>query len=268
MTKKHIVTDEQLGNFARRQNDLFERVKKGSVPIGYAMDGVQLISEKKLELPKSTIKILTANHHPQTAGGKITDPKNWRKFVGQQISKWEKFYKIHFDLDLDFSYIVIPSYPGEGWRLLMIANVSLEEICVRCEKLFNVRYFIDKSLDEFIYENERDVSNERTGAYSVWVKDVQEADENLKNLSANYIKEKFILTETLTERLIHELDYFTETKNHPDINNWTLCAGSRYANSDKVPCVGWALFADAMDIFQCNSKDANNDLRARQVISA
>lgn len=65
-----------------------------------------------------------------------------------------------------------------------------------------------------------------------------EADENLKNMSANDLKEKGVKGITLRERIIIELEYFNETGKHLDIDNWTLCSGSR--NSDGgVPRAYW-----------------------------
>lgn len=41
----HVVTDEQLGQLARRQNELFQRVRKGAVPIRPVLDGLQPLIE-------------------------------------------------------------------------------------------------------------------------------------------------------------------------------------------------------------------------------
>lgn len=41
----HVVADAQLGTFARRQNDLFRRVREGTLPIDRVMAGLQSIIE-------------------------------------------------------------------------------------------------------------------------------------------------------------------------------------------------------------------------------
>jgi len=64
-----------------------------------------------------------------------------------------------------------------------------------------------------------------------------EADEDLKNKSAEQLEEEGIECITLRERLMAEIQYFDETGQNLDVNNITLCAGSRYAGGD-VPGVG------------------------------
>lgn len=41
----HVVADEQLGQLARKQNDLFRRVREGSLPTGQVLDGLQRLIE-------------------------------------------------------------------------------------------------------------------------------------------------------------------------------------------------------------------------------
>jgi len=72
-----------------------------------------------------------------------------------------------------------------------------------------------------------------------------------------------VLTETLFERIIHELKFFQETGKHLDIDNITLCAGSRERDGH-VPHVAWR--GDAFDVFWCRPGFARGFLRARQVI--
>ena len=91
-----------------------------------------------------------------------------------------------------------------------------------------------------------------------------EADEKYKNLSANQIKGMNIKTETLAERLIHELKHFKETGKHLDIVNWTLCAGSRYSG-EGVPYVRW--FGGTFGVGWVGSGDASDGLRSRQAVS-
>lgn len=45
MTRKPLVSDEQLGQLARKQNDLFRRVREGTLPVDQVLGGVQQIIE-------------------------------------------------------------------------------------------------------------------------------------------------------------------------------------------------------------------------------
>lgn len=45
MTRKNLVTDEQLGQLARRQHDLFRRVREGTLPIDRVLDAFQQLIE-------------------------------------------------------------------------------------------------------------------------------------------------------------------------------------------------------------------------------
>ena len=56
MTSKD-VSDEQLGQLARRQHDLFRRVREGSVPIEEALDGIQSIATRGLDKPWKNVHV-------------------------------------------------------------------------------------------------------------------------------------------------------------------------------------------------------------------
>jgi hypothetical protein len=148
---------------------------------------------------------------------------------------WERFYLHHFYQTYDFASLAIPGRPGDGWRLLLITEIPLEDLHGRCKELFPCWLWTGNNVRETVAWNERDAKN---GPYAIWVKDNVEADEELRNLSANDIREKGITTETLAERLILELKPFTETGGYLDIKNVTLCAGSRDP-SGVVPGVCW-----------------------------
>jgi len=177
---------------------------------------------------------------------------------------WEGFYKKFFGKEYDFSDVVIPERPNVGrWRLLIIADLTLEQLYAKCKEQFKCWRWTDDDLDKKVAWNERDAKN---GAYAIWVKDETEADENLKDLSANDIKSKGITTETLAEHLIHELKYFDETGEHLDIKNVTLCAGSRYGDG-YVPSVDWHSSLDRMDVDRYYPDSADGHRRSRQTVS-
>ena len=135
----------------------------------------------------------------------------------------------------DFASLTIPVCPSDGWRLLIIADIPLEEFYAKCKELFLCWFWTDDNFNTIVTWNERDTKN---GPYAIWVKDNVEADEELKNLSATDIKEKGIATETLADRLIHELKFFTESGKHLDMKNMTLCAGSLDSFGVVPACAG------------------------------
>lgn len=179
-------------------------------------------------------------------------------------AEWRAFYKECLNMDVDFSMLTIPKCPGSGWRLLIIAQGVLpEQVFQAMKNFFRVWKCTDKSLDDLVIYNERD---SRNGAYAIWVRDNREADEAHKNKSANQVKAEKLSTETLAEREIHELKYFRETGKHLDINNVTLCSGSRYDDGD-VPSVDWSRGSDGFSVSWYNPDDSDDDLRAREVVS-
>ncbi|MEK7192228.1 MAG: hypothetical protein AAB646_01805 [Patescibacteria group bacterium] len=74
--------------------------------------------------------------------------------------------------------------------------------------------------------------------YAIWVRDRVEADEELKNKSADDLKASGTNCIILEERLMLEFFYYWKNKSHLDIQNVTLCAGSRYSDGG-VPEVRW-----------------------------
>lgn len=178
------------------------------------------------------------------------------------LNKWQQFYKTEFGIECDFSKLKVPAKPEGLYRLIVIAKgVTAQQVYNRCAQLFNCWKYTDRSLDEVVIINERDSKN---GHYAIWVRDVVEADEVHKNKSAKAIQQANLKTETLLERLLHELDYYQETGKYLDVNNITLCAGSR-SSGGFVPCVGWS--DDGLKVVWCNPFYAFVVLRVREVSS-
>lgn len=174
---------------------------------------------------------------------------------------WVGFYKKYFKLDADFTGLKIPAKPTEGtWRLLVILKgLTNNQVYKVCEENFPCYKYID-NLNKDVTKNERD---SRNGSYAIWVRDTVEADEVHKNKSANMIEEADLKTETLLERMIHELVYFSETGFHLDANNVTLCCGSR--NSDGgVPDAVW--YGGKFRVRWFSTGRRNDGLRSREVV--
>ncbi len=106
----------------------------------------------------------------------------------------------------------------------------------------------------------------KNGPYAVRVRDRVEADEELKNLSAEDIKAQKINTETLEERFMHEIKFFRETEKHLDVKNVTLCAASRWDDGG-VPGVRWSEYDGKMSVYRYGPAYADDFLRARRAVS-
>ena len=144
----------------------------------------------------------------------------------------------------------------EYWTINIPKGLTEEQAYQDCAKLFNCWRW---------YENFDGIISDRDSkkAYSVKVKANIEVDEDLKNLSANDLKEKGIKGITLLERLVLEKDYFLKTGKHLDIKNWTLCAGSRLPGG----CVPYASFhGDKFYVLYYDAGGPGPSLRSRSAV--
>jgi len=176
------------------------------------------------------------------------------------LADWQAFYR-DLGIDCDLSGVIIPDDPGGFGRVLIMAKSITPQLAYDlCAKNFPCWKYMDDNLDKI-------VTSERTakdGSYAIRVRDRVEADEELKNLSANQLKQQNIPGITLEEREIYELKFFKETGKHLDIENWTLCAGSRYSGG-RVPDVSW--YSGKVSVDWCGPGFAGDGLRSRQAVS-
>ena len=157
--------------------------------------------------------------------------------VDAQKKAWKKLYKKHLDMAVDFSSITIPkTKPGFDQLIIVAKGVTINQVVVACKSQFNY-YALYSDLNKAIKHNDRSAE---AGPYAIWVRNRVEADEELKNISADSLKKADIAGITLPERLLLELFYFRETGSHLDIENRTLCSGSRYSGG-RVPFAYWGL---------------------------
>ena len=178
-----------------------------------------------------------------------------------EITDWQQFYHDLFGLEIDLLGLSVPAKKKGFDRLVIVAQgMTLQRLYDNCVKLCPCWKWTDDDLDKIV-QSERTAKD---GTYAVWFRDVVEADEELKNLSANDLKEKGIPGITLEERLLMELKYFKETGNHLDIKSWTLCSGSRCSDGG-VPDVDWG--SDGLRVGWCHPDDAGGDLRSRRAVS-
>jgi len=134
-------------------------------------------------------------------------------------------------------------------------QLKTSEILNLCEKLFPVYCYNRKSVDkEFPLPKKATLR---------WFKANIEADEEHKNKSADGLEKEGIKGITLRERLLLELNYYSFTGKHLDIDNITLCAGSRYSVGG-VPDVDWD--GGGLQVDWYYSDDADDILRVREAV--
>ncbi|MFA5934908.1 MAG: hypothetical protein WC827_03435 [Candidatus Paceibacterota bacterium] len=180
------------------------------------------------------------------------------------IKQWENFYFKVFGFNVDFSGIKIPERTEaekiEFTRLIIVLKgLSLNNVYGAFQMHFKCWRYTD-DLNQAITKHEAHGVN----SYAMWVRDTVEADEVHKNKSAEMVKEENLKTETVLERMIHELKYFWESGKHLDINNVTLCSGSRDFDGF-VPGICWSDGGFKVDWYRI--ADRSDRLRSREVIS-
>lgn len=185
--------------------------------------------------------------------------------VSLLLEGWQSFYKKFFGLDTDFSSVRIPERKPGFDRLLIIAQGLTPNQIIQAYQRMSIKVWLHiEDLDSAL-DWDKEERNPKNGSYAIWVRNRQEADEELKNLSANQITEKGLTTETLTERLIHGLVYHSETNHHLDEANVTLCSGSRSQDSD-VPSVFWYGYDSEVFVRWFLPVGSGVYLRSRQVV--
>jgi hypothetical protein len=177
------------------------------------------------------------------------------------------YYRL-FDKRPDFSTLCIPKMPEEvgPMRLIVVAreiiawtgNRPLQGTQEALKKHFPCSQYVD-DLDREIAVNSR---NLHEGSYAVWVRDVCEADEDLKKLSANDLAERGVPGIIVLERQLLGADYFFEKLEHLDQKNATFCSGSRDRDG-RVPDANYG--ADKFNIYYCEASLSYPCVRPRRV---
>ena len=231
------LTPDWLEKRDRMTSELFHQLRRGVMEPGKGLNLYQL--------------------------GKFLEHQNPFVTPASKIEEWREFYKDVFGWDKDFSNLQIPpEREGFGWLIIVAEGLTLNRVFDKCTKRMKAWRWAD-NLDRAVPKNDREAKTD----YAIWVRDRVEADEELKNLSANQLTEKGILGITLLERLILELFYFWNTRGkHLDRKNVTLCAGSRRSGGH-VPGVHWRS-NDRLRVAWGHPVDSAGGLRARAVVSA
>jgi len=175
------------------------------------------------------------------------------------IVGWGSFFEKHFGLTVSLSNLHIPTRPDYPCRaIVVVPGLANNRVFDACTKAFRTWRYTD-DLDTI-----RDVVERPDGPYVVWGRDTIEADPEMVNKSARDIKTAGTNTLTLKERMVLELSHFDETKNHLDISNVTLCAGSR-SSDGSVPVAYRS--GGAFRVFWSKVDDCYPRLRARLAVS-
>jgi hypothetical protein len=174
--------------------------------------------------------------------------------------EWSKIYRKWFGLKFDFSQVLVPDYydPNQYFAVIVAKGTTMNQTVVAMRKKFKVWLYVD-DLDGDVMKNDRVADRD----YCVLFKKNVEADEDLKNLSADVLAEKENFKGiTLLERLLLEILYFSRTNKHLDIDNVTLCSGSRYSDGN-VPSVDFNSYDGKVSVDWYDPDDADDCLRSR-----
>lgn len=180
--------------------------------------------------------------------------------VEEALEDWRQFHRLVFGAKFVPEEVRIPDVRDDFTRTIIVPKgLTLNRIFGACKERFDVlSYWVDL---EAITINDRTAVEH---SYAVLVRDRNEADEELKNLSAVQLAEQKILGSTVGERLLYELKYYGETGEHLDRVNITLCIGSRGSDGD-VPGVDW--YDGELCVHCYDPRSAGPSLRARAVVS-
>jgi len=206
--------------------------------------------------------------------GKITSRqfelflKGKNPFVGEDdiLAEWTTLYCDYLGLTVDLSGVKIPEHKNGFDRIIIVARELLmasngrpyTHVIEAMKKHFPVWTYSD-DLNKVIVKNDRWPDK---SSYTVRFRDRVEADEELKNRSADDLAKDGISGITCLERLLYELKYFAETGKNLDIDNWTLCSGSR-CSAGSVPGVDFG--GGGVRVGWCPSSGARSRLRSRSV---
>jgi hypothetical protein len=177
--------------------------------------------------------------------------------------EWEKFYLDNFGITTDFSSVVIPPKPIEGyWRLIFVAQgITMNSTLAVMRTLFQVGVYTD--------DPDKDVTvNTRTSVmgYATWVRKGVEPDKKYLNKSTHQVDPDGKIGITFLERMILEIRYFLETGSNLDVRGITLCTGSRYSDGD-VPNMYFNPHTDEVRLDAYDTNDAGSDLGLREAVA-
>ncbi|MEI6238031.1 MAG: hypothetical protein WCP15_00675 [bacterium] len=177
------------------------------------------------------------------------------------VIDWKKVYEVlGIKSEIDNEALHDPRF----WTIPVFESVTPNKVVKALRDLGVDMYLYTENLDRNVPENDRDPV--RDGNYVVKFQRTIEADPEFKNKSAETLLGEKIKGITLLERLLLELGYFLVTGNHLDVENVTLCSGSRYSDGH-VPRVLWNAAYREVYVSWLSPSYSSPYLRARAVVS-
>ena len=168
---------------------------------------------------------------------------------------WAKVYKT---LGMEFKPgdLAVSADPNH-WDAYVMKGVTPNKVVAAFRELgVDVYTYVD-DLDAGVPTNDRDPKN---GSYRVRFKKTVEADPELAGKSAEMLE-----AESISGMLL-EFGYFLATGEHLDVENVTLCSGSR-SSGGSVPRVDWHADNRKLYVYWFYQWHADGYLRARAVVS-
>lgn len=180
--------------------------------------------------------------------------------TASQLARWRKLYRREFGIEL--GEVIIPKrWLDFDWLIVIAAGLTIGQVLAALKSRFSVYSYYD-DLDAEVVENERGNATTR----AIWCRNRTEADEENANKSARDTKAAGLATQTLLEHLLHVLMVFDEDGTHLDVDNISLCAGSR-GSGGNVPRVYWNAADRKLYVGWCCPGRSDGYLRARAVVS-
>ncbi len=201
------------------------------------------------------IQALNEHRHPFALESPNVD-------VNDRVEWWYEHFKRLYRINSDFSGLLIPKQVPGFDRLVIIPKGLTHRKCVEAALTIHGVDLYKDDLDGSVRLNDR---TPKVGSYGIWIRDHQEADEELKGKSANDLKTSKIGGITLLERLVAGNGYLFESMSHMDRHNVTLCSGSRCSDGD-IPGVSWSTDGRRLDVDWCHPLYSDPALRARAVV--
>ncbi len=190
-------------------------------------------------------------------------PRTIQADVQSKVEWWRNHYQRLYRMNPDFSNLVIPKRQVGFDRLVIVAKGLTHNRWIEVARTIHEVSLYNDDLDAVVTKNDRD-SKERS--YGIWIRDRQEADEELMNKSANVLATEGVKGITLKERLVAGTGYLFQEYCHMDVENVTLCSSSRSSDGD-VPSVYWDAVYHYLHVDWDFVGSRNSGLRARSVVS-
>jgi hypothetical protein len=176
-----------------------------------------------------------------------------------QLQRWVKLCRDLFGLELNVASLRIPERRQGFDRLIVVMpGITYARLAQVTRSKFDL-YLYQEDLDEVI----TDCRTAEGGPYGIWVRNRKEADEENRGRSASQFRDEEC--ETLMERWLHEMCYFSETGEHLDEKFWTICAGSRDRGGD-VPGMSWNSDDRGLRVDWCGVDDRSSSGAVRSAV--